>query len=74
MDHAEYMRRAVELSRREMLEGEGGPFAAIVVLDGEIVGEGWNRVTSHNDPTAHAEVVAIRDACERLGHSHCRAP
>ena len=67
MRDVDFMRRAVELSREEMLAGEGGPFAALVVLDGEIVGEGWNRVTSHNDPTAHAEIVAIRAACERLG-------
>lgn len=45
----------------------GGPFGAIVVRDGKIVGEGVNRVTRNNDPTAHAEVVAIRDACEKLG-------
>lgn len=61
------LRRAVELSRERMLAGAGGPFGAVVVLDGEIVGEGWNRVTSALDPTAHAEVVAIRAACERLG-------
>ena len=61
------MRRAIELSREKMQAGEGGPFAAVVVKDGVVIGEGWNQVTSHNDPTAHAEVVAIRDACSRLG-------
>ena len=67
MDHAGFMRRAIELSREKMEDGEGGPFGAVVVLDGRIVGEGWNQVTSHNDPTSHAEVVAIRDACRTLG-------
>ena len=66
-DDAAYMRRAIELSRDEMRAGAGGPFAAVIVLDGRIVGEGWNKVTSTNDPTAHAEVSAIRDACEHLG-------
>ena len=65
--HRQFMRRAIELSRQEMRAGSGGPFAAVIVLYGRIVGEGWNRVTSTNDPTAHAEVTAIRDACERLG-------
>lgn len=62
-----FMRQAIELSRREMNAGQGGPFAAVVVLDGRVVGEGWNRVTSSNDPTAHAEVTAIRNACAALG-------
>lgn len=61
------LRRAVELSCERMLDGAGGPFGAVVARGGEIVGEGWNRVTSAMDPTAHAEVVAIRAACERLG-------
>ncbi|MDZ4168681.1 MAG: nucleoside deaminase [Coriobacteriia bacterium] len=65
--HEEHMRAAIELSREKMSAGEGGPFAALVVLDGEVVGRGWNRVTSTNDPTAHAEIVAIRRACEQLG-------
>ncbi len=58
---------AVELSARGMRSGEGGPFGSIVVRGDEVVGEGWNQVLTHNDPTAHAEVVAIRDACQRLG-------
>jgi tRNA(Arg) A34 adenosine deaminase TadA len=62
-----FMRRAIELSRVHMEAGEGGPFGAVVVKDGQILGEGWNRVTSTCDPTAHAEVVAIRLACEQLG-------
>ena len=66
MNHRDFMLRAVELSREKMHERQGGPFAAVVVVDGKIVGEGWNRVTSTNDPTAHAEVSAIRDACARL--------
>lgn len=61
-----HMTRAIELSRIHMQKGEGGPFGAVIVKDGKIVGEGWNRVTSTNDPTAHAEVVAIRRACENL--------
>ena len=60
------MGRAIELSRIHMEAGDGGPFGAVVVKDGHIVGEGWNRVTSTRDPTAHAEVVAIREACDRL--------
>lgn len=61
------MRRAIELARTHMLNGDGGPFGAVVVIDGEIVAEGWNCVTSTNDPTAHAEVEAIREACRKLG-------
>ena len=61
-----FMRRAIELARKGMENGAGGPFGAVIVKDGEIVGEGCNRVTSTNDPTAHAEVVAIRDACQNL--------
>lgn len=60
------LHRAIELSREQMLAGAGGPFGAVVARGGEIVGEGWNRVTSGNDPTAHAEIVAIRAACQRL--------
>lgn len=64
---ASFMEAAVALSRRTMESNTGGPFGAVIVKDGEIIGEGWNRVTSDNDPTAHAEVTAIRDACRRLG-------
>jgi len=66
VDHEQLMRRAIELSRAKMHEADGGPFAAVVAKDGEIVGEGWNQVTSAGDPTAHAEIVAIRAACEAL--------
>lgn len=62
-----FMRRAIELARLGMKSGAGGPFGAVVVKDGEIVGEGYNRVVATNDPTAHGEVVAIRAACARLG-------
>ena len=61
-----FLREAIRLSVEKMEANEGGPFGAIVVRDGEIVGRGWNRVTSTNDPTAHAEVLAVRDACSRL--------
>ena len=60
------MRRAIELAQTGIDSNAGGPFGAIVVRNGEIIAEGCNRVTSTNDPTAHAEVVAIRLACERL--------
>lgn len=62
-----FMKRAVELSRKGMEAGEGGPFGAVVVRDGKVIAEGNNRVIIDNDPTAHAEVVAIRRACEKLG-------
>jgi len=62
-----FLERAIELSRMGMKGGKGGPFGCIVVKGDEIVGEGCNQVTSSNDPTAHAEVVAIRNACEKLG-------
>jgi tRNA(Arg) A34 adenosine deaminase TadA len=60
------MREAIRLSIRMMRRGKGGPFGAIVVKGNKIVGRGSNQVTSGNDPTAHAEIVAIRDACRRL--------
>jgi len=61
-----FMTRAIELARFGVEENAGGPFGCVVVRDGEIVGEGNNRVTSTNDPTAHAEVIAIREACKSL--------
>jgi guanine deaminase len=61
-----FMREAIGLSIKKMRLGAGGPFGAVVVKGNRIVGRGWNQVTSINDPTAHAEVVAIRDACKRL--------
>jgi tRNA(Arg) A34 adenosine deaminase TadA len=64
--HQELMRRAVNLSARRMREGAGGPFGAVIVKDGKVIAEGWNKVTSTNDPTAHAEVSAIRSACAAL--------
>ena len=63
----EFLRHAVRLSAERMRDGAGGPFGAIVVKDGKVVAEGWNEVTSANDPTAHAEMTAIRRACEALG-------
>ena len=62
-----FMTRAIELARMGVDRSEGGPFGCVIVRDGRIVGEGNNRVTSTNDPTAHAEIVAIRDACSNLG-------
>jgi tRNA(Arg) A34 adenosine deaminase TadA len=62
-----FMQHAIALSRKGMEAGDGGPFGAIVVKGDEIVGEGWNQVLHATDPTAHAEVVAIRQACQRLG-------
>ena len=62
------MRRAIALGLENVRTGRGGPFASVVVKDGRILAEGANRVTSTNDPTAHAEIVAIREACHVLGN------
>jgi guanine deaminase len=62
----QFMREAIRLSIQMMRRGKGGPFGAIVVKGNRIVGRGYNQVTSLNDPTAHAEIVAMRDACKRL--------
>jgi guanine deaminase len=62
-----FLREAIRLSREHMQAGDGGPFGSVIVRDGEIIASGWNSVLSTNDPTAHAEVVAIRAACHRLG-------
>jgi len=64
--HEEFMRRAISLAQQGVDAGAGGPFGAVVVKNDEIVGEGFNQVTSINDPTAHAEIVAIRNACRNL--------
>jgi guanine deaminase len=63
-----FMQAAIDLSREGMEEGKGGPFGCVIVKDGKIIGKGNNSVLYLNDPTAHAEVVAIRDACKNLGH------
>lgn len=62
-----FMMRAIELSRKNIEHG-GGPFGAVIVKDGKIIGEGYNKVTATNDPTAHAEVEAIREACKNISH------
>ena len=62
-----FMSRAIDIAQEGMDSGKGGPFGAVVVHNGEIIGEGCNQVTSTNDPTAHAEIVAIREACRTLG-------
>lgn len=66
MSDSHLMQRAINLARTGMLRGDGGPFGAVVVRDGQIIGEGWNRVIASNDPTAHGEVTAIRDACQNI--------
>src|SRR5438445_5340214 len=62
-----FMVRAIQLSIDGVQSGRGGPFGAVIVRDGKILAEGMNQVTSTNDPTAHAEVLAIREACKKLG-------
>jgi tRNA(Arg) A34 adenosine deaminase TadA len=66
-DRKSFMMRAIELARQGVRRGDGGPFGAVIVRDGTIIGEGWNQVISTNDPTAHGEIVAIRAACAGLG-------
>lgn len=66
MSNEDYMREAVRVALEGMHNDEGGPFGCVVVKDGKIVGRGNNKVTSTNDPTAHAEVTAIREACKSL--------
>lgn len=62
-----FMDFAIEYAKEGMHKSKGGPFGAVVVKDGKIIGKGHNRVATENDPTAHAEVVAIRDACKHIG-------
>ena len=65
-----WMRRAIELAIENVRAAKGGPFGAVIVQDGRILAEGTNLVTGTNDPTAHAEIVAIRGACRALGRFH----
>ncbi len=67
MSENTFMKRAAALALEKMRADQGGPFGAVIVRTGEIIAEGWNQVTSTNDPTAHAEIVAIRHACAALG-------
>ena len=66
MNSNEAMRRAIDLARQKMRAGMGRPFGCVILLDGRIVGEGWNSMDRDHDPTAHGEIMAIRDACRRL--------
>lgn len=66
-DDERHIREAIALSREGMERNDGGPFGCVIVKNGVVIGRGNNRVTSTNDPTAHAEVVAIREACQALG-------
>ena len=66
-DDHQHLARAVALSREHMDADAGGPFGAVIVREGQVLAEGWNQVTSTHDPTAHAEIVAIRRACEGAG-------
>ena len=66
MEHKDFMRRAIALAVENVAKG-GGPFGAVIVKEGVVVATGVNRVTANNDPTAHAEVNAIREACTKLG-------
>ncbi|WP_353959701.1 nucleoside deaminase [Echinicola jeungdonensis] len=63
-----FMEMAISLAKEGMSSGKGGPFGCIVVKEGVVIGKGNNSVLSTNDPTAHAEIMAIRDACKSLGH------
>ncbi len=61
-----FMQKAIDLAEKGMDSNSGGPFGAIIVKDGKIIAEGYNKVTSTNDPTAHAEIVAIKEACKKI--------
>lgn len=70
-NHEEFMKRAIKLSREASIEKKtGGVFGAVVVKNGKIIGEGYNKVIKYNDPTWHAEIEAIREACKTLGTPH----
>lgn len=64
----QFMQEAIELARKGIKQNQGGPFGAIVVKNNQIIGRGNNRVLANFDPTAHAEIVAIREACQSIGH------
>ncbi|MGN6296043.1 MAG: nucleoside deaminase [Ginsengibacter sp.] len=66
LNEEKFMKAAIALAETAAENGEGGPFGCVIVKNGKIVGEGYNKVISTNDPTAHAEIVAIRDACKNL--------
>lgn len=70
MKHEDYVKRAIEEAYKGMRNNHGGPFGAVVVLKDQIIGTGYNSVTSTCDPTAHAEIVAIRNACREISHFH----
>lgn len=67
MDHEAFLRRALELARKHSARGDAGPFGAVVAREGSVVGEGWNQVVEGRDPTAHAEIQALRAAARALG-------
>ena len=69
-DHAQYLDQAIQLANQGVEDDRGGPFGAVVVLDGRVIGVACNQVTSLHDPTAHAEVLAIRAACQELEQFH----
>ena len=70
-NHEKFMKRAIELSRKaSIIEKSGGVFGAVIVKEGTIIAEGYNQVIRHNDPTWHAEMQAIREACKKLGTPH----
>ncbi|VBB46002.1 Guanine deaminase [uncultured Paludibacter sp.] len=73
MSDKKYMLAACEEAQEGMRNNDGGPFGAVIVMDGKIIGRGHNMVTSTNDPTAHAEVMAIRDACKNVQNFHLSA-
>lgn len=66
LNEEKFMKAAIALAETGIKNGEGGPFGCVIVKNGKIIGEGYNKVISTNDPTAHAEIVAIRDACKNL--------
>ena len=69
--HEKFMRRAIELSEKgSLIEKTGGVFGCVIVKDNKIIGEGYNQVIKHNDPTWHAEMHAIREACKKIGSPH----